>query len=377
MSEKILKIIIAGGGTGGHLFPGIAVAEEFLKRGETEVLFIGSGNKLEKDVLGGRGFPLRTIRTEGFKGKGLMRTMTALLKIPGSIWESYRIIRDFRPQLVLGVGGYASGPAVLTARLMGIRTAVMEQNALPGLTNRILGKFVDRIFLTYRETRKWFSEENTLVTGNPVRAALLAGARAVDGPKDRFTILIFGGSQGARSINRVLCAALPHLNDKNIRIIHQTGKDDLQYVSDVYRSYGFDAEVQPFIHDMAAAYRAADLVICRAGATSIAEITVMGKAAILIPFPFAVDDHQKKNAEALAGAGAALLIEEKELEGKELAETIERFYHHRELLRDMEAKSASLGNSKAAADIVDNCLALLFPHKQGTGSHPSSLQRGK
>jgi UDP-N-acetylglucosamine--N-acetylmuramyl-(pentapeptide) pyrophosphoryl-undecaprenol N-acetylglucosamine transferase len=361
MTDRVLKIIIAGGGTGGHLFPGVAIAEEFLRRGKTEVLFVCAGNRLEKEVLSGLGLPYRIIRIAGFKGKGPLKALNALLKIPGSMLESYRIIRGFRPQLVIGVGGYASGPVALIAHVLGIRSAIAEQNALPGLTNRVLGKFADRIFLTYRETRKWFATERSVVTGNPVRAAFLTAAKEIHDKESRFTILIFGGSQGASSINRAIAGALPHLKlkDMDLKIIHQTGNADVEYVSGVYGSYGVEATVRPFIQDMVSAYSEADLVICRAGATSIAEITVMGKAAILIPFPFAVDDHQRKNAEALVRAGAAIMLDEKRLLGKEMAETIERFYRHRELLSEMELKSASLGNVRAAADIVDDCLALI------------------
>lgn len=366
MADKGLKIIIAGGGTGGHIFPGVAIAEEFLKKEAAAILFVGTGKKLEKDILGGLGFNYCAIRVAGFKGKGPLRVLSALGKLPVSMWESYLIIRDFRPHLVIGVGGYASGPVVLIAHLLGIKTAVAEQNALPGLANRILGKFADRVFLTYRETKKWFPIESTLVTGNPVRADFVPGGRVEKERGSSFTILVFGGSQGARSINRVVLAALPHLcaEKLNMRFIHQTGQDDLTYVAGVYRTYEIEAEVFPFIRDMAAAYRVADLVICRAGATSLAEITVLGKAAILIPFPFAVDDHQTKNAIEMVRAGAAVMIEEKGLTGEEMAETISLFYHHRDLLRDMEMKSAALGNIRAAADIVDNCLALIG-HKIG------------
>lgn len=360
MSEKKTKIIIAGGGTGGHLFPGIAIAEEFLKTEGTEVLFVGVGNRLEKKVFDGLGLPYCTIRIEGVKGKGLKEAIKVLLKLPLSMKESYRIIRNFQPSLVMGVGGYVSGPVVLVAFLMGIKTAVAEQNAFPGLTNRILGKFADRIFLTYRESRKWFPTEKTLVTGNPVRAAFLS-AGDIKKRADKFHILIFGGSQGARSINRIIASALPHLNVKEmgLSILHQTGNDDLQYMSDIYRRYELDAEVQPFIQDMASAYREADLVICRAGATSIAEITIMGKAAVLIPFPYAVDNHQKKNADALVKAGAAVMFEEKGLEGAVMAETIEHYCRHPHLLRHMGRKAASLGNVRAAADIVAASLALI------------------
>ena len=361
MADKVLKIIIAGGGTGGHIFPGVAIAEEFIKREDAAVLFIGTGNKLEKDILGGLGFNYCAIRVAGFKGKEPLRVLSALAKLPLSMWESYRIIREFRPRIVIGVGGYASGPVVLIAHLLGIKTAVAEQNALPGLANRILGKFADRIFLTYRETKKWFPLGRTFVTGNPVRANLVAGGEVEKEKGGRFTILVFGGSQGARAINRAILNSLPFLCAEKlvIRIIHQTGQAELAYVAGVYQTLEVEAEVLPFIRDMAAAYRAADLVICRAGATSLAEITVLGKAAVLIPFPFAVDDHQTKNAIEMVRVGAAVMIEEKGLTGEELAGMITQFYHRRDLLREMEIKSAVLGNIRAAADIVDNCRALL------------------
>lgn len=359
---QAVRVIIAGGGTGGHIFPGVAIAEEFQRRGNAVLLFVGTGNRLEQTILGGRGFDYRALRVAGFKGKGPRRVLEALLKLPGSMLESHRIIREFRPNIVLGVGGYSSGPLVLVAHLLGIMTAVAEQNALPGLANRILGKFVRRIFLTYGETRAWFPASRAFVTGNPVRADLKPSPREeikCDG--EGFTLLIFGGSQGAHAINRTFVSALPYLEEakEHLRIIHQTGETDRKEMDECYRSYGFKAEVSTFIQDMGAAYRAADLVICRSGATSLAELTVMEKASILIPFPFAVDDHQKKNALELANAGAAIMIEEKELTGSKMAETIKRFYRNRGLLRNMEEKAAALGNSRAAADIVDHLMALL------------------
>jgi len=357
-----MKVIIAGGGTGGHLFPGIAIAEEFLRRDQTSsILFIGTKRGLEKRVLGNMGFNLHTLDVEGIKGRGLAKALGALLKIPRSLVESYRLIRAFCPDIVIGVGGYASGPAVMTAHLMGIKTAIAEQNVLPGITNRILGRFVDRIFLTFPETKKWFPEKKTIASGNPVRAAFLTGIREAEKRAGKFTLLIFGGSQGARSINMAVLDSLPYLEkikDK-LKIIHQTGSTDIDSLSAHYRSRGMDADVLPFIMDMASAFRSADLIICRAGATSIAEITVSGKAAILIPFPHAANDHQTKNAEALIKAGAAVTISQKDIRGKTLAETIEKFYHHPELIREMEARSASLGNVRAAADIVDTCIELV------------------
>lgn len=356
-----IGMIIAGGGTGGHLFPGIAIAEEFLRRNPSNrILFIGTERGLEKKVLGGLGLPLRTIRVEGIKGRGPMQTARALEKIPGSLVASFRILHEFRPDIVVGVGGYASGPVVLAARLMGIKTAIAEQNAFPGLTNRILGNFTNRIFLAFSASQKWFPKGRTLVTGNPIRAAFLA-----ERPKERrnfplFTILIFGGSQGAHAINRIVGEALDdllHLKDR-LCFIHQTGETDKEMVADAYRKRSFTAEVFPFITDMAAAYRAADLLICRAGATSIAEITAGGKASILIPFPFAVNDHQTRNADVLSRAGAAEVIGEKDLKGPLLATLIERLYRNPETVRNMGASAAKLGNPNAARDIVDACLAL-------------------
>jgi len=357
-----MKVIIAGGGTGGHLFPGIAVAEEFLRRDRTSsILFVGTKKGLEATVLGESGFHLQTLDVEGIKGKGFAKAISALLKIPRSLIESYGLIHTFAPDIVVGIGGYASGPAVLTAHLMGIRTVITEQNALPGITNRILGRFVDRIFLTFPETGRSFPKKKIIISGNPVRAAFFTETRKAENKRDTFTLLIFGGSQGARSINAAVIDALPYLKKikDGLKIMHQTGSADLDPISLSYRSHGMDAEVLPFIMDMAAAFRSADLVVCRAGATSIAEITASGKASILIPFPHAADDHQTKNAEALVKAAAAVMVREKDLSGKMLAETIERFYQHPEMIKEMEARSASLGNVRAAADIVDACLDLL------------------
>ena len=354
-----MKIIIAGGGTGGHLFPGIAVAEEFVKRNrQNSILFVGTEKGLEKKILGKLGFQLCTLTVEGVKGKGPIKVFNALLKIPLSLLQALRIIRDFRPDMVIGVGGYASGPAVIVAHFVGIKTAIMEQNAFPGMTNRILGKFVDKIFLTFPDTQKWFPKKKTIVCGNPVRSDFFKKNGNTHKREGKFTILIFGGSQGAHAINTAVLNALPHLKEINgrLRIIHQTGEKDLDYVLTNYKEYGIDAEVAPFIMDMAAAYESSDLLICRAGATSIAEITASGKASILIPFPFAVNDHQTKNAEVLVRSKAAIMIHERELSGQKLAETIGNLKEHPEIIEEMEKRSFRLGNINAASDIVDACM---------------------
>jgi UDP-N-acetylglucosamine--N-acetylmuramyl-(pentapeptide) pyrophosphoryl-undecaprenol N-acetylglucosamine transferase len=355
MDKKGINMIVAGGGTGGHLFPGVAVAEELLRqKPDSRVLFIGTNRGIEKRVLGGMGFALKTIDVEGIKGRGILKIAASLLKIPGSIRRSFQIIREFKPDVVAGVGGYASGPAVLAAKLMGIRTVIAEQNAVPGLTNRILGRFVDRIFVTFAASGSLFPVGKTVVTGNPVRSAFLSGTKSERGQGHPFTVLVFGGSQGAAAINRAALAALAILAPlkDDLLFIHQTGERDRQAVDAAYREQGFQAEVHAFIGDMAETYGRADLLVCRAGATSIAEITAMGKATVFIPLPTAAGDHQTKNALLLADAGAAAVIPEKELDGSTLAAQIERLYRSPEEIRKMERAAASLGRRDAAAAIV-------------------------
>ncbi|MEN6464125.1 MAG: undecaprenyldiphospho-muramoylpentapeptide beta-N-acetylglucosaminyltransferase [Syntrophaceae bacterium] len=358
-----MKLVIAGGGTGGHLFPGVAVAEEFLWRdAANEVLFIGTERGLEKRILPGLGYNLRTITVEGLKGKGL-RSLVGILKLPWSLVQSMGILGDFSPDMVLGVGGYASGPVVLAALLQGIPAAIAEQNAIPGETNKLLAKMVSRVFLSFPENRGWAPPENTIVTGNPIRAGLLEKARGSE-DHERFTVLVFGGSQGAHMINEAVIEALDHLGDiqGRIRITHQTGGEDLERVKKVYADkagQGLMAEALPFINDMGAAYKISDLLICRAGATSIAEITACGKAAVYIPFPFAVADHQTRNAEALAAAGAAVMVPQKELDGRKLAGIIKDFFNNPEKVRAMERASAQLGHPYAARHVVDECINIM------------------
>jgi len=356
-----MRVVIAGGGTGGHLFPGIAIAEEFLRRDKkAEVLFIGTQRGIESKLLGPAGYKLRTIDVEGIKGRGIKALIKGFYQIPQSMWQSGRILKQFQPRIVIGVGGYASGPAVLAAHFMGLPTAIAEQNAAPGITNRILGKFVDKIFVTYAATANSFPAAKVLASGNPVRRAF-AGVRSLQkAAKDFQQLLIFGGSQGAQAINKSIVEMLPQLPKikNNIRILHQTGARDVEPVREAYARSGIKAEVTAFIVDMAEAYRQADLIICRAGATSLAEITTAGKAAILIPFPFATNDHQTKNAEAMAEKGAATMIEEKDLSGDKLFAVVEKLLKDPQKLQSMEENSAKLGNINAAATIVDACLDL-------------------
>jgi UDP-N-acetylglucosamine--N-acetylmuramyl-(pentapeptide) pyrophosphoryl-undecaprenol N-acetylglucosamine transferase len=367
-----VKVIIAGGGTGGHLFPGIAIAEEFLRRNRKDrILFVGTNRGIEKKVLGDLGLLLQTIDIEGIKGKKRRKSLAALFRIPRSLIQSFRIIHRFSPALVIGVGGYASGPVVLAAHLLGIPTAIAEQNALPGLTNRILGKMVDRIFVSFAQTERCFQAHKVMVSGNPIRQRFFTETKRPERQNRPFTMLVFGGSQGAHAINRAMLEALDDLEPlrDHLQIIHQAGSKDRDAVAKAYEAKGVTAEVLPFIMDMAAAYQMADLLVCRAGATSIAEITAAGKAAILIPFPFAVEDHQTKNAEVLVQAGAAEMISEKELTGARLAAAIRRYYESPACIREMEIRSAGLGNVRAAADIVAACLALVQQRTKMGESH--------
>jgi len=357
-----VKIMIAGGGTGGHLFPGIAIAEAFLKReGGNEILFVGTDRGLEKRVLKELGYPLETLDIEGIKGRSWKSSIRAAFKIPGSMMQAYKIIKKYSPDIVIGVGGYASGPAVLTAHFMGIKTAVAEQNALPGVTNRILSKFVDRIFLSFPDRGKWFPEAKSVVTGNPIRASFAAAPEMFEKIEGKpFQILIFGGSQGAHAINMAVLAAAAELEGsrEKLKFVHQTGEKDVREIRDAYKKLNMNAEVHPFIMDMAKAYREAELIICRAGATSVAEITALGKAAIFIPFPFAIHDHQTKNAEILVHAQAAIMIPEKDLTGRHLADTIEKLIAHPALIEDMSNKSKALGNFRAAEDVAEACIKM-------------------
>jgi UDP-N-acetylglucosamine--N-acetylmuramyl-(pentapeptide) pyrophosphoryl-undecaprenol N-acetylglucosamine transferase len=361
-----VRIVIAGGGTGGHLFPGIAIAEEFLKRDpQSRVIFIGTKRGIEHRLLGPLGYELKEIDVEGLKGMGLTALIKSLWAIPKSMWQSRCTLKEFAPDVVIGVGGYASGPAVMAAYLMGIPTAIAEQNALAGNTNRILGKFVNKIFVTYEQSRNLFAADKVLVTGNPVRAAFAAGLDHVKEKKAGRRILIFGGSQGAAAINKTMVAMLPLLQKMKdeVRIVHQTGERDCEMVRQAYATFGIEAQVSPFIVDMVSAYAASDLIICRAGATSLAEITAAGKASILIPFPWAANDHQTLNAQAMVDAGAAAMIKESDLSAEKLFALMQNLLGHEDKLRDMEAKSKKSGRLDAAARIADACLQLLAKKK--------------
>lgn len=357
-----MRLIVAGGGTGGHLFPGISVAEEFLSRdSENRVLFVGTEHGIESRVIPSLGMNLARISAAGVRGKRGLSQLKGLALFIYGYAESRKILKEFRPDMVLGVGGYASAPLCLAARGMLIGYSIHEQNAIPGLTNRLLARFARQVFISLDESERFFTGANTLLTGNPVRKAILETSTTgtANGADGGFRLLVFGGSQGARSINQAVMAALPHLGSLKGRlsVLHQTGNSDREEMCAAYRSAGIEAVVVPFIDDMAAAYSAADLVLCRAGATTIAEVTVCGKACIFIPFPHAVDDHQRKNAEALLKKDAGFMLLEQELSGERLAANLMELLGNPERLAEVAANARALGRRDAAQIIVDQMLA--------------------
>ena len=355
-----MRVLIAGGGTGGHLFPGIAIAEAFRDRKPaSEILFVGTGNRIEVSTLSKKGFDHMRIVAEGFKGRGLWRQIRSLLKIPFGVWQALRIIWRFDPDVIIGLGAYASGPIALAARLTGKKIVIHEQNILPGLTNRILARFAHRIFISFPDHRGVFNPARTVLTGNPVRRELLAG-RPDSKPAGQFTVLVLGGSQGAHALNCAVVDALDCLRGPgHMNFIHQTGAKDAAWVSRAYESRGINATVEPFFVDMAGPYNSADLVICRAGATTVSELTTLGKPAIFIPFPFAASHHQELNARHVANAGGAEVILEEDLNGVVLAGILDHYASHPEALRDMARRTLALSRPDAADVIVEQCRRLV------------------
>ena len=351
-----MRVILAGGGTGGHLFPGLAVAREFHGRGAAEILFVGTEQGIESRVLPKEGFRLETLPVKGLKGRGVRGFLDALYGVPAGVFRSLAIIKKFRPDCVLGLGGYASGPVLLAAKLAGRRCAIMEQNLRPGFTNKILSRLVDRVFTSYPQSREYFPRARVIETGNPVRWQKLPKVQR----REKFSLLVFGGSAGARRINFAVVDALKELTDlrSELFVEHQTGQLDYPAIREAYKALPFEVEVTPFIDKMDEAYARADLVLCRAGATTVAELTAFGKAAIIVPYPYAIYDHQRGNAQALQERGAAEMVLDQVLDGKILAARIRSYVSDRGGIERMAAAARSLGRPDAAARIVDECYAL-------------------
>lgn len=351
-----MRVLIAAGGTGGHIYPGIAVANEIKRRdSNSEIRFVGTARGLETRLVPKAGFELSLIESTGLKNVGMAARVRGVLVMPRSFRSARMLIRQFRPDIVVGAGGYVSGPVVLTAALLRLPTLVMDSNALPGFTNRMLARFVDKAAVSFEAALPFFRGKG-VVTGNPVRHEFFEIApRSRDSAE--FAVLVFGGSQGARAINEAMIAALPNLAQlkDRLRVVHQTGELDFDKVQDGYLKAGWSGrvDVRRYIDDMVAAFAAADLVICRAGATTTAELIAAGKASVMIPFPLAADDHQRKNAEALEASGAARMILQKDLSGETLAQQILSLAQAPEKLRSMEEAGRRLARGDAAAATVD------------------------
>ena len=346
-----MRAILAGGGTGGHVIPALAIAQELRSRYNAEVIFVGTARGIENRLVPAAGFGLELVQVGALKNVGLATRARTLFDLPRAVVRSWRILKDFRVQVVIGVGGYASGPAMLAAALAGVPTLAFEPNFVPGFANRVVAPMVNAAAVHFPETARSFRRAQ--VTGVPVRRQFFEIAPRPAGAPP--TLLAFGGSQGATALNRALAASLPALIRAlpGLHILHQTGERDYNDAQAAYLQAGISAEVSPFIDDMAGVFARADLLLCRSGASTVAEVTAAGKPAVFVPFPRAADDHQRRNAEALAQAGAAVVIPEAELTAERLVETVSRLMTDRARLAAMGAAARRLAHPDAARTIAE------------------------
>ena len=364
-TTRHIRLIVTGGGTGGHLFPGISLAQAMMLADPgCEVLFIGTERKIDKTALSNLGFATRSIKSQGIKGKSFFAVLKALFQQPLALWEAAGIIRRFKPDLVFGVGGYVTGPVILAARLLGVTTCIHEQNSIPGLANKLLGYIANKIFVSLPGSEKYFPASKTILSGNPVRNTILKVSREAkpESGQESSTLLILGGSQGARRLNSLMLEAAENILSKLSPppfIIHQTGGHDKDHVQRKYVELGLNARVQDFFSDMAEIYSQADLIISRAGATTLAELTVFHKPVILIPFPFAADNHQEINGQYLVEAGAGLMFRQADLTGDKLGMEIKRVLEDKKLLAEMADNSGKVARPEATDTIINACMELL------------------
>lgn len=361
---RVKSVLIAGGGTGGHVFSGLAIAEVFKKRG-VEVWFMGTAHGLEAKVVPERGFPLKTIPIVGLKRKSFFPRLYGILLLPVSTLVALVHFIRIWPDVVIGIGGYASAPGLFWGLVFRKRTAIQEQNAVPGITNRLLARFSGLVFASFRYSLPFFKDrtehQDIFVVGNPLRADVL---KEVDKPPERnsdgrFSIFVFGGSQGARAINTAFVSILPELDKLGkFRIFHQTGHLDYEIIKAAYRKgrFHFEQDIFPFTDQIYRYYRRSDLVICRGGALSVSEVLAFCKPALIIPFPGAADDHQRFNALALVGANAARMIMQSDLTGKRLLDEIMMIYRNREEREAMAVAARRIRSLDAADRIADRCL---------------------
>ena len=347
-----MRIIIAGGGTGGHVIPALAIAQQLKKQFDAQILFIGTARGIETRLVPQAGFPLELIQVGALKNVSLMTRVKTMFDLPRAIAASSRMLSEFDPEVVIGVGGYASGPAMVAAIRRRLPTLAFEPNVVPGFANRMIARWVSAAAVHFEETCQYFP--HCRVTGVPVRSAFFAIPPKTEGLP---TLLVFGGSQGARAINQAMTTteSLAGLRAKipGIHIIHQTGQRDYDQVLAAYQQSGISAEVHKFIDDMPGTFGRSDLLVCRSGASTVGEITAAGKPAIFVPFPAAADDHQNVNARALERAGAAIVVEESNLGAAYLVDTIAALISDAVRLRSMSAAAKSLAHPKAVEEIAE------------------------
>lgn len=349
-----MKVIIAGGGTGGHVFPAISIAEEILERSsDNKVLFVGTERGIERKLVSEKGYNIEFINSGGLIGKSPLEQAEGLLSAFNGILKSIKILREFRPDVVVGVGGYASGPTVLSAFLSFIPTVVCEQNSIPGFTNRVLSKFAKKIFITFENSKKYFPAKKTILTGNPIRKDFQYNTKNDTKNSNKVNILVLGGSQGSTKLNQDIPKSFSNFNNNNLKITHQTGAKDFDMVCSSYSEYGIDANVYKFIDNIKEIYEKTDIIICRSGAGTISEITAIGIPAILVPFSHAAHDHQLLNAMYLEKKGAAIIVEENNLNSQSITRALNRIFKNNNI-KTMSEKSKSLGKPNAAEEIVNH-----------------------
>ena len=347
-----MRAILAGGGTGGHVIPAIAIAQELQRRYGAECLFIGTARGLENRLVPAAGFPLKLVNVGALNRVSLATRLKTLFDLPRAVFSAAGIINEFHPDVVIGVGGYASGPAMLAAILKHVPRVAFEPNVVPGFANRVVAHFVSAAAVHFKETAEYF--HNPSVTGVPVRPAFFQ-IPVKPYVQSSPTLLVFGGSQGARAINQAMMRSLPQLTQRvpGLHVIHQTGERDYDNVQSAYSQRGIAAEVHKFIDDMPSFFARADLVLCRSGASTVAEIAAAGKPAVFVPFPLAADDHQRRNAEALENAGAAVVLEETKLDEVWLVDTISALLEDPGRLRRMSDAARAMAHPDAAKDIAE------------------------
>lgn len=356
-----MHVILAAGGTGGHLFPALAIGESFARQGD-EVLFVGSGRPLDRQAEQMTSLPWQQLTTGRLKGMGIMARIKSLVTLPLTLCRALIILIREKPDLVLGLGGASTGPLVMASRLVGIKAAILEQNRIPGLTNRCLAYLVNRIFIAFPQTFKGFlTKRKTVVTGNPLRSDVVHAFHDTERTDQRFTLLVFGGSQGAHFLNQLMQELSPRLAEQKdrIRIIHITGDKDFREIEASYRMKEMDATVLPFIENMGPLYKQCDVVVGRAGAATISDLITFGLPALLVPYPYAADDHQWANAAYLKDAGAAYLFRQSELNTDRLWDLIRQWREQPEILRTMATKARQLAPEDPAERIVKECKTLV------------------